>query len=168
MKFLGQTLLGSITPEQEAAMERERLERQRAFDRWQFVAVEGWLAAYQAGCLPLENLVRVVHESISVLPDGMGAIAFGGRERLLGHVVRRALEEPVAPRQGGRPPWPDQFRAAARELVALVAEREGLVVNREAGRRGGRTAFERVAELYAKAGVRGVKADTVRDWYGKT
>lgn len=163
------TLLGNIGASEKARLEADRKARDDALERWRVVAVDGWLAAYQVGRIPLDVMLRGVLASTAVLPDDIGWAVPGGRERLLGHVVRRALEEPAVPRdsKGGRPPWPDTFKNAARELVALVAEREGLVVSREpAG--GGVSVFERVAEVYRAAGVRGVKAETVRDWYGKT
>ena len=129
----------SITPEEQAEFNRRREDRQKALERWRFVAIDGWLAAYQAGRLPLEKLVRVVNESIGVLPDEMGVLAIGGRERLLGHVIRRALDEPTSGRnpQGGRSAWPDKFKEAACGLVALVEKHEGLKVKREPLRRKG-------------------------------
>lgn len=161
------TLLG--TSSDEAKLEAERKSRDEALDKWRVVAIDGWLAAYQAGCIPLEALLRGARASIEVLPDDIAFAVPGGGERLLGHIVRRALDEPCVPRKSkaGRPPWPDAFKKAARDLVTLIAEREGLKVNREpAG--GGVSAFDRAAEVFRNAGVRGVKSETVRDWYGKT
>jgi len=150
-------------------LDEERAKRDAALEKWHVVAIEGWLAAYQAGRIPLESLLRGVRASIEVLPDDMVWATPGGKEHLLGHVIRRALDEPPPLRKskGGRPPWPDAFKNAARELVALIAKRERLVVSREPA--GGRTsAFERAAEVYRAAGVEDVTPAIVQGWYEKT
>lgn len=150
-------------------LDEERAKRDAALEKWQVVAIEGWLAAYRAGRVPLEGLLRGVCASVEVLPDDIGFAVPGGKERLLGHVARLALDGPPPPRdpKGGRPPWPDAFKNAARELVALIAKRERLAVSREPA--GGRTsAFERAAEVYRAAGVEDVTPAIVQGWYEKT
>lgn len=152
-------------------LDEERAKRDAALEKWHLVAIEGWLAGYQAGCIPLERLLRGVRASVEVLPDDIGWAVPGGTERLLGHVVLRVLDGPSPPprsRKGGRlQAHPDAFKNAARELVKLIAKREGLAVNRyPAG--GGTSAFERAAEVYRAAGVEGVTPAIVEGWYEKT
>jgi len=155
-------------------LDEERAKRDAALEKWHLVAIEGWLAGYQAGCIPLKRLLRGVRASVEVLPDDIGWAVPGGTERLLGHVVLRALDGPSPPPRdpkggrGGRlQARPDAFKNAARELVALIAKREKLAVSREPA--GGRTsAFDRAAEVYRAAGVEGVTPAIVQGWYEKT
>lgn len=149
------------------AKEREQRETElrERLDRAYVVVLDGWVAAYQSGHVPFRQMIEGVRAGLAVLPDDVWRILPGGVERVMGHVVLRALDGPDPQRKKrGRWPWPQAFKNAAGEIVAAVAAREGLTVSRASRKGDGKTAFERAAEIFTEAGVRGVTANTVEEW----
>lgn len=158
------TTLGGASSDDVDAFSAAQKQREEALSRAKLIAIDGWLAGYQAGSVSFESMCRGVVAATRVLPDDMGLVGLiGGRERLIGHAVRIALESP--PKKAGRANgWPRLFKEMAARLVDAVHKREGLV--RKPTRHEPRTgsAYARVVELFSAAGVQGITERNIEDW----
>jgi len=159
MKFLGQTLLGSITPEQEAAMERDRIERERRAGKLQLLAVEIWLEGYKESEIDLGTLCRRVRDV---------AVAQGLSDKMteawIGHVALAALRvsQTRRPRSNGTA---TALKRVAYELVEHASREWGAPKNRVGGKGGTNvTAYQLAADALKSAGVEAANARLVERW----
>lgn len=149
----------TLTPEEEAQIRKEEEKRERAA----MIVTEGWLQGYLNGELEFYDLCQHSIKVLQRFPER-------GRQRFLGEIVERAIAgygDRKERKKGnhGQPIW---LRTTSAALVLLVRENENLPVN-EASANGldGKSAFQRVVEIWRENGVTHITEAMVRNWYIK-
>ncbi|WP_197387004.1 hypothetical protein [Ralstonia pseudosolanacearum] len=145
------SLLSSpISPEQQAEIDRQaqQIEKYRTM-------LDLFLKAYQRRFFTLESLARQVDKL---------AIDFSerGRHEWIGYAVALALAVDPEPKKKGRPPIPPEFIDLVAELVEAVNKCEGAPI--VANTKNGKTAFDRVAEIFGEARYK-ISASQAQEWY---
>lgn len=159
-KYHGTTLLGSMTPEQEAELERKRVADQRRAGKLHLVAVEVWLEAYKASEINLEMLCR--RTLSAAIAQNLSDKA---TEAWIGHVALQAMRSQQT-RTPHKRATASALRRVAYELVEHARREWGAPKSRIGGKQGATvTAYQWAADALTQAGVKGATARDVERWH---